>query len=405
MKDLLYLKDKPIAILGAGGIGKAMAADCTLAGQDVILCDLEPFAEKTLANMENGFRFHGTQTNKFGFHREGTVNFYKTTTSVKEAVEEAEIIVVAVPAIGHITFFQEMMPHLRDGQIIHIFPDNYGTLLFRKVMREMKCDKKIVVGGWSSAPYGSRIESEGPFLLPSTRIFYRAITLRGAALPMTDQETFLESVKYIGAMDAVSKGLGPVGGDTVMDTGFSNINPILHCPGVILGVGAMENYGLIYGENKKDFSIYCHVYSPTVSKVQHTIYKEECVIADAMGVGIQFFNEKEFYSRSNILGSEYMGEGMHAPFEEVFEMAMGTGPFSVDHRYLTEDIPIGCHVFHELGKKYGVETPTIDSMINLANAMLDRDFYKEGYTLEYLGIGDMDKDELLEYLHKGTYTK
>jgi opine dehydrogenase len=403
MKDLAYLADKPIAILGAGGIGKAMAADCTLSGQDVILCDLEPFAESTLVNLENGFKFHGTQTNKFGFHREGRVTFYKTTTSVAEAVEEAEIIIVAVPAVGHITFFKELIPHLRDGQIVHIFPDNYGTLLFRKVMREMKCDKKVVVGGWSSAPYGSRIESEGPFLLPSTRIFYRAITLRGAALPMTDQEVFLESVKYIGAMDAITKGLGPVGGNTVMDTGFSNVNPILHCPGVILGVGAMENYGLIYGENKKDFSIYCHVYSPTVSKVQHTVYKEECAIAEAMEVGIQSFKDEEFYSRSNILGSEYMGEGMHVPYEEVYEMAMGTGPFTVNHRYLTEDIPIGCHVFHELGKKFGVETPTIDSMINLANAMLDRDFYEEGYTLEYLGIGDMDKAELLDYLNNGTH--
>lgn len=403
MKDLSYLKEKPIAVLGAGGIGKAMAADCVLAGQEVVLCDIEPFASKTLANLQNGFRFHGNQTNKFGFYREGVAKFDKVTTSVAEAVKDAEIVIVAVPAIGHTTFFRELIPHLRDGMIVHIFPDNYGTLLFRKIMREMKCEKKVVVGGWSSAPYGSRIESEGPFLLPSTRIIYRAITLRGAALPMTDQETFLESVKYIGAMDAITQGLGPVGGNTVMDTGFSNVNPILHCPGVILGVGAMENYGVIYGGNKKDFSIYCHVYSPTVSKVQHGVYKEECAIAEAMGVGIQPFKDEEFYSRSNILGSEYMGEGMSCPFEDVYEMALGTGPFSVNHRYLTEDIPIGCHVFHELGKRYGVKTPIIDGMINLANAMLDRDFYEEGYTLDYLGVGHLRKEELLEYLNTGSY--
>ena len=87
MKDLTYLEQKPIAVLGAGGIGKAIAADCVLGGQDVILCDLEPFASKTLANLENGFRFHGAQTNKYGFYREGVAYFNKTTTSVKEAVE------------------------------------------------------------------------------------------------------------------------------------------------------------------------------------------------------------------------------------------------------------------------------------------------------------------------------
>lgn len=403
MKDLSYLKEKTIAVLGAGGIGKAMAADCVLAGQEVILCDLEPFASKTLDNLKNGFRFHGNQTNRFGFFREGVAKFDKVTTSVAEAVKDAGIIIVALPAVGHKMFFKELIPHLQDGHIIHIFPDNYGTLVFRKMMREMGCEKKVVVGGWSSAPYGSRIESEGPFMLPSTRIIYRAITLRGAALPMTDQEVFLESVKYIGAMDAITNGLGPVGGYTVMDTGFSNVNPILHCPGVILGVGALENYGLIYGNNKYDFSIYCHVYSPTVSKVQYAVYQEECRIAEAMGVGIQPFAKEEFFSRSNILGSEYMGEGMYVPYEEVYEMALGTGPFSVDHRYMTEDIPIGCHVFHELGKKYGVATPVIDSMINMANAMLDRDFYAEGLKLEDLGIGHMNKEELLDYLNNGIY--
>ena len=94
---------------------------------------------------------------------------------------------------------------------------------------------------------------------------------------------------------------------------------------------------------------------------------------------------------------------MSAPYDEVFEMALGTGPFTVNHRYLTEDIPIGCHVFHELGKKYGVKTPVIDSMIAMASAMLERDFYAEGYTLDYLGIGNMNKEELLDYLNTGNY--
>jgi opine dehydrogenase len=403
MKDLSYLEKKPIAVLGAGGIGKAIAADCVLGGQDVILCDIEPFAKVSLANLNNGFRFHGNQFTRYGFRREGTAHFNKITTNLQEAMDAADLIVVAVPAVGHAAFFKQMIPFLRDGQIIHIFPDNYGTLRFRKAMREMNCEKKIVVGGWSSAPFGSRIDSEGPYTLPSTRIMYRAVTLRGAALPMTDQEVFLESIKYIRAMDAITTGDGPSSADTVMDTGFSNVNPILHCPAVILGAGAIENYGVIYGDNKKDFSIYCHVYSPTVSKIQYTVYKEECAVAEAMGVGIQPFREEQFYSRSNILGPEYMGDDMFVPFEEVYEMALGTGPFSVDTRYITEDIPIGCHVYHELGKKFGAKTPVIDSMITMASAMLDRDFYKEGLTLDDLGIGHMNKEEILDYLQKGIY--
>ena len=35
--DMSYLKDMPIAILGAGGVGKTMAGDCALAGKEVRL--------------------------------------------------------------------------------------------------------------------------------------------------------------------------------------------------------------------------------------------------------------------------------------------------------------------------------------------------------------------------------
>jgi opine dehydrogenase len=44
-------------------------------------------------------------------------------------------------------------------------------------------------------------------------------------------------------------------------------------------------------------------------------------------------------------------------------------------------------------------------MITIASAMVGTDFYKTGVTLEDLDIGHMDKEQLLEYLNKGTYTE
>lgn len=406
MKNMDYLKNKPIAVLGAGAVGKAQAADCALAGAKVRICDILPFAEKTLFGVEKqGIRFYGQQLNLYGFERTGTAKFDMVTTDVQEAVKGAGIIIVATPAVGHRTFFERLIPALEDGQVIHIFPDNYGSLLLRKMMREAGCNKKVIVGGWSSSPYGSRVDIKGGVILPSIRVYYRAITLRGASLPSTDQEAFLQSTKHMGSMDGVNNGEGPVGGNTVMDNGFSNVNPILHCPGTLLGVGTMENWGLIYGENKYDFSIYSHAYCPSISQVQYALYKEECAIAEAMGVGIQEFEKKQFFSRENILGCEYMGMDYEIPFEQIDEIQIGTGPFTIKNRYITEDIPVGCHVYHELGKKFGVKTPVVDSMINIASAMLETDFYEKGYTLEYLGIGHMDKEQLLNYLQNGVFVE
>lgn len=401
-----HLRNKPIAVLGAGAVAKAQAADCALSGVRVRICDLPPFAEKTLFGVkENGIKLFGDQLNLYGFERSGVAIMDKVTMDVAEAVAGAGIVIIATPAAGHVPFFERLIPALEDGMVIHIFPDNYGSLLLRKMMREANCHKKVIIGGWSSAPYGCRVEIKGGVTLPKIRVYYRAINLRGAALPMTDQDAFLESSKYIGAMDAITNGDGAISGNTVMDTGFSNVNPVLHCPGTILGVGVMENWGVIYGTDKYDYSIYSHAYCPSISTVQYAFYKEQCAIAEAMGVGIQQFDKPQFFSRESILGPEYMGPDYIIPFDQQDYIQYGTGPHTINNRYLTEDIPVGCHVYHQLGKKYGVSTPVIDSMINLASAMLERDYYKNGYTLEYLGIGHLTKDELLEYLHQGVYIK
>lgn len=404
MSNMEYLKSKPIAILGGGAVAKAIAGDCALGGARVRICDLEPFAQKTLFGIkETGIKFFGDQLNLYGFERHGNAMMELVTTDVAEAVKGAGIIVVGTPTMGHRPFFEKLIPALEDGQVVHIFPDNYGTLLLRKMMREAGCTKKVIIGGWSSSTYGSRVEIKGGVILPKIRVYYRAITLRGAALPACDTESFLESSKYLPSMDAVTTGDGVVAGDTVMDTGFSNVNPVLHCPGTILGVSTMENWGVIYGENKYDFSIYSHAYCPSISQVQYTFYKEECALAEAIGVGIQPYDKQDFFSRENVLGQEYMGKDYVIPFDQQDYIQYGTGPFTMENRYITEDIPVGCHIYYLLGKKFGVKTPVIDSMINLASAILQRDFYESGYTLDYLGVGHMDKAELNLYLREGIY--
>jgi opine dehydrogenase len=405
MQDMSYLKDKPIAVLGAGAVSKAQAADCALAGAKVRICDLQPFAKKTLFGIkEKGIKFFGDQLNLYGFERSGVAKMELVTEDVAEAVKGAGIVIIGTPTFGHVPFFEKLIPALEDGMVIHIYPDNFGSLLLRKMMREAGCTKKVIIGGWSSAPYGCRVEIKGGVILPQIRVYYRAINLRGAALPMTDQEAFLESSKYMGSMDAVTHGDGAVSGQTVMDTGFSNVNPVLHCPGTILGVGTMENWGVIYGEDKYQYSIYSHAYCPSIAKVQYSFYQEQCRLAEAMGVGIQDFDKKQFFSRESILGPEYMGPDYIIPYDQQDYIQFGTGPFSIDNRYITEDIPVGCHTYHELGKKYGVKTPVIDAMINLASAMMETDYYEKGYTLDYLGIGHMDKEQLLKYLNEGVYT-
>jgi opine dehydrogenase len=409
MADIEALRKAPIAVLGGGAVGKTCAADCALAGQEVRICDLQPFFQTTLATVERtGITVQAkppaTQS-KYGFERFGKATFSLVTDSVAEAVKGAKLIIVGVPSIAHEPFFKELIPHLEDGQIIHIIPDNYGSLKLRKLMREAGCDKDVVIGGWSSAPYGTRVDTEGGVMNAHVSLVYRAITLRGAALPMTDQDEFLESTKALGCFDAITEGDGVVSGGTVLDTGFSNVNPVIHVPGTVLGVSTMENFGTVLRGNIHDYSIYSHSFCPSISEVQYEFYNEEIALAKAIGVGIQEFKKDVFFQRTSVLGEEYMGEGCTVPFEEEWEVGYATGPFSIYNRYVTEDVPVGCHVYHELGKKFGVSTPIIDSMIAIAGVMTHKNYFETGLTLEELGIAHLSKGELLDYLNNGVYVE
>lgn len=396
-----HLENKPIAVLGGGDTARGHAACAAIAGREVRLYELpEFFPELGCIREKKQIRLGGIQESLYGYKCEGLATIDTVTDDIQKAVRSAGIIIVAFPSIGYQAFFEKLIPHLEDGMVVHFTTANFGSLMLRKMMRQSGCTKDVIIGEWSSQPFGIRTRIRGGVKMPEMNINYWAISLRGAALPMLDQEAFFESKKYVPSLASIEH---PVHGDTVADIGFSNINPILHCPGTLLGVGVMENWGLIYGEDKYDFAIYSHAYCPSISRVQLALYREECAIAEAMGVGIQEFSEQSFFSRSNILGSEHMGDKFHVPFDQQYRLALGTGPFSIHDRYITEDIPVGCHIYWELAQKFGVHVPVIESMITLGSVMTGIDFWKTGITLKDLGIDRMDRKQLNTFLRKGIW--
>jgi len=57
-------------------------------------------------------------------------------------------------------------------------------------------------------------------------------------------------------------------------------------------------------------------------------------------------------------------------------------PTSLRVRYLTEDIPTGLVPLSSIGKYISISTPNINSVIVLANTLLNINFYKIGRTIE-----------------------
>ena len=60
--DVEELRRAPIAILGGGAVGKTCGADCALAGQEVRICDLDPFFDNALGCYAYGYHLAGQGT-------------------------------------------------------------------------------------------------------------------------------------------------------------------------------------------------------------------------------------------------------------------------------------------------------------------------------------------------------
>ena len=383
--------EKPVAVLGGGACAQTFAAEFTLAGYKVRLYELPELAQGTLGEVlrTHEIELGGTQANFKWFRRAGVAKVDVITTEISEALRGAGLVIVAIPAKGHKPFFEKMIPYLEDGQMISIFPDNFGSLMLRNMMAEKGCNVDVIIGGWSSMPYGVRVVEPGKL-----DCLIRIRELLGDALPGKDGDKFFETMKGIPAFDGTVE---LKKGDTVIGVGLSNPNPAVHVPGSILNVGAMEVSEMegALGIPKGKYSMYKHGMSPAVARVQLAFYQEERKIASAMGIKMVEFREDQFFWKGGIMGVEYW-----VPFADVILPPI-VGPNSVEHRYFTEDIPVGTVIRYHLAKKFGVDIPTIESMMQLGSVICKRDFLKEGITLKELGIEDLTKEQIIRYVREG----
>lgn len=408
-RNLSYLADCPIAVLGAGAVGRTLAADCKLA-QPNREVRLYSRSAHSIAYMDRtGIQMDGIQRNLYAFERSGRAYIDMYTTDMAKAVGGAKLILLSVPALAHEDYLRKLVPLLEDGMIIHTFPDNYASFLLRRFMREAGCTKDVIIGGWDSAPYGTRVEKVQKFWTNHVGIKYRAISLRGACLPMTDIDDFIESANYLPCMDSVTKGDGPVRGDTMLDIGFSNVNPVIHVPASLLGVSSMENWSLVYGNAPDSYSMYSHGLCPSICRIQYQFYMEEVALAKAIGIDYPKYKYEMFFSRRSILTQEYMGLDKDGNDNVVFPLDKpcdegNTGPNDINHRYITEDIPVSCKLYHDLGIRFDVPTPIIDAMIVIGGGFHEKSYFKETkYNLDYLGIGQLTNEQLHDYLYEGRY--
>lgn len=361
-------------VIGAGHGGKAMAAHLALMGFTVTLYNRTP--DNIAAIKARG----GIELESFDGGPRGFARLAAVTADMAEALTEADIIMVVVPSTAHADIAQSAAPHLRDGQIVVLNPGRTGGALeFARVLREKGCAADITIAEAETLIYASR--SDGP---AQARIFGIKEAVPVAALPATRTPRVLEALApaYPQFIDGVS----------VLHTGLNNMGAIFHPALTLLNAGRIES-------TRGDFQFYIEGVTPSVARVLEVLDRERVTVAAALGIR----------ARTALEWLKMAYDATGADLYEAIHNQPGyygiKAPPTLNHRYITEDVPASLVPIAALGERYGVSVRGMDSIIRLACIIHRTDYWRRGRTLDKMGIDGMSVTEVTEYVMEGTWPR
>lgn len=355
---------KRICVLGAGNGGSAIAGDLTLAGHQCRLFEFPEYAANILPIQEQG----GIRVT--GIARTGFAEIELATTNLAEAVAGADLILVATVALAHERLAYDLAPFLEEGQVLVLWPGSGGTLAFRKAWDELDFDQRVYLAEAVTFPYCCR-RLDGPGTVNIHRIDGPNMLI--AALPASDTGAVLQALE--GTYGHVVRPAR-----SILEPALYNVNIIVHPVGALLNMGRIEYTG---GE----FYMYKEGITPSVKKIIYAMDAERAALFTALGTKPYSYDE-------------IFADCFNMTVEE-FAVTSSKGPFSMQDRYVTEDIPMGAALTVSLARKAGVPVPTYECMIHLASVVNDTDYYSTGRTLENLGLSHLSLEQIKAYVQTG----
>jgi opine dehydrogenase len=364
---------KKVAVLGAGNGGCAAAADLTLRGYEVRVFSR---SESTLLPIS---KRGGIELVEDGAEKFATPSF--VSSHLPPVVNGVDLIIIAAPAVAHEYLAKNLARHLADGQRILLNPGHTGgSLHFASILRSAGVKPTIKLGETVTLTYICRMPQPA-----RVEIYRRTTSLRCAAFPGKDTSDLVREIQEIFP--------NVIPATNVLETGFANINAIMHPAGMLGNAGWIE-------KTAGDFYYYREGITPAIASWIEAVDRERLEIVRRLGLNplrfVDIFHQAGLTSeaaRTN--GSIYRAINESGPNQTI------KSPKTLDHRYLKEDVGYGLVPMAEVGRLLGIKTPVIDALITLASVISRTDYRKEGLTLEKMGLAGVTPEHLPEVLHNG----
>lgn len=364
---------KKIAVLGAGNGGCAAAADLTLRGFEVRLFSR---SESTIAKIAKRGEIELIEA---GVSKKAAPYFM--SPHLPPVVQGVDLIVIATPAVGHEYLATNLAKYLTDGQRILLNPGHTaGSLHFANLLKQLACKSDVQICETVTLTYICRMPEPG-----KVEIYRRTANLRCAAFPGK------QTANLVKELQVIFPNIIPT--TNVLETGFSNINAIMHPAGMLGNAGWIEKTG---GE----FLYYREGITPSIAAWIEEVDRERLEIVRMLGLEplrfVDIFHQAGLTSEdARASGSIYRAINESDPNKTI------KSPPSLDHRYIKEDVGYGLVPMAEIGKLLGIKTPVMDALITLASTALGADFRVDGLTLEKMGLAGVTSESLPMILENG----
>lgn len=362
-----FSKQPKFAVLGTGNSGQAYAADIALKGFTVNLAEVPEFEANLRAiEKKGGIEISGEAGN--GFARLNMM-----TTDLKAAIKGVDIIIIGGSAHAHEPFSKTLATDFEDGQFI-LFTSNFGAFRFRNWMKEAGIATRVTPVESVSLLYATRALEPGVVACIGLKN-----KLPAAALPASRTAAFLAKINPVFPQF--------VAAENAWSTSLNNLNPIVHPPMVLFNAGRIEATGGI------GWNLYADGATESVAKIMLSMDEERMAVLKLISSdGIPIKDAFETFYAKYSLGKKTLSETLrHSP---IHGHRAFPAPSSVDTRYINEDLPFGLVPWALIGRMWGVPTPTIDAVIQVASIMLGVNYFEEGLTTDDLGILGMNPKEV-----------
>jgi len=354
------IKDLRFCVIGAGHGGLAMTGHLGLMGFKVNLFNRGQ-AKISSVSKRKGIKVEG-DINGFG-------KIEMASKEIKECLHKVDVVMVVVPANAHQNIARLCAPYLKENQVVVLNPGRTGgTLEFLRVLKDNGLKEFPFLAEAQTFLYASR--ALGP---AHARIFSVKNAVPLATLP---------AYWIPGVVKIINRAFPQfVPGDNVLKTSLDNIGAVFHPALTVLNAAWIE-------ETHGDFEYYIQGASVSVSKVLEKLDQERLDVAAALGI--------KAMSARNWLYTAYSATGRDL-YESIQDNPGYLGikaPDRLHHRYIDEDVPTSLVPLASIGDMLKVQTPTIKFIIHIASIMRGIDFWKEGRTVEKLGIKGMSIKEI-----------